>query len=68
MLTDLQIQHIKMESAPIWAQLIRRFGWIDIINNFVGPQIGYKLSVGDRISALLINICTDRRALYQVEE
>lgn len=57
-----------MQSAPIWAQLIRRFGWVRIVNDFVGSQTGYKLSVGDRINALLINICTDRSALYHVEK
>ncbi|WP_074951988.1 IS1634 family transposase [Alicyclobacillus macrosporangiidus] len=57
-----------MESAPMWAQMMRRFGWAAAINDFVGPQTGCKVSVGDRISALLINILTDRSALYRVED
>jgi transposase len=63
-----EIQYFKMESAPIWAQLIDRLGWVDLIDEFVGNSGQYKLSVGTRVKALLVNIATDRRALYQVEK
>ncbi|MCL6445395.1 MAG: IS1634 family transposase [Alicyclobacillus sp.] len=63
-----QIQYFKMESAPIWAQLIDRLRWVELIDEFVDASEQCKLSIGTRIKALLINIGTNRRALYQVEK
>ncbi|WP_169794278.1 IS1634 family transposase, partial [Alicyclobacillus shizuokensis] len=68
MLDNLEIQYFKMESAPIWARLIDRLGWVQIIDEYVGSSEQCKLSVGTRVKALLVNIATDRRALYQVEK
>ncbi|MCL6443557.1 MAG: IS1634 family transposase, partial [Alicyclobacillus sp.] len=63
-----EIQYFKMESAPIWARLIDRFGWVDLIDEHVSTSDQCKLSVGRRTKALLVNIGTDRQALYQVEK
>lgn len=50
-----EIQYFKMETAPIWAQLIDRLGWVRLIDEYVGGSDKCKLSVGTRVKALLIN-------------
>lgn len=51
----------------MWAKLIDRFGWVQIIDD-AAQRDDNKLSVGTRLKALLINIGTDRQALYKVQE
>ena len=55
-----------MGASAVLANLIDRFGWVKLIDDAVG-QDDYKLSIGTRIKALLINIGTDRKALYKVQ-
>ncbi len=56
-----------MGGTPIWARLIDRFGWVGKLNAR-GYHQDVKLTPGLRIKALLINILTDRKALYRIEE
>ncbi|MCL6444064.1 MAG: DUF4277 domain-containing protein [Alicyclobacillus sp.] len=62
------VSQFVVEAAPVFAELIRRWGWVERIDRKVpvGPE-DCRLSVGLRVKALLINILTDRRALYHVE-
>ncbi|GGI96476.1 hypothetical protein GCM10010885_02740 [Alicyclobacillus cellulosilyticus] len=61
------IRTFVMGPAPVLARLIDELGWVEIIDQAVGRS-DYKLSVGLRTKALLINVGTDREALYRVEE
>ncbi|WP_236011752.1 DUF4277 domain-containing protein, partial [Alicyclobacillus fructus] len=56
-----------MGPAPVLARLIDELKWVEIIDEFV-PRPDSKLSVGLRTKALLVNIGTNREALYRVEE
>lgn len=51
----------------MWSRLIDRLGWTKCIDEHV-QRDQCKLSVGTRIKALLVNIGTDRKALYEVEK
>ncbi|WP_245629139.1 IS1634 family transposase [Alicyclobacillus shizuokensis] len=61
------IRTFVMGPAPVLARLIDWLGWVDIIDQAVARS-DYKLSVGLRTKALLINVGTNREALYRVEE
>lgn len=65
LITDMR--HYIMGASAVWSRLIDRFGWVEMIDELVGRD-GCKLSVGTRLKALLINIGTDRKALYKVKE
>lgn len=54
-------------SSPIFAHLLDWLQWGQMIDNHVGRG-EHKVSVGTRTNALLINIATDRKALYKVAE
>lgn len=56
-----------MGASAVWAKLIDRFDWVHIIDD-AARRDDCKLSVGTRVKALLINIGTDRKALYKVQE
>ncbi|MCF8568609.1 IS1634 family transposase [Alicyclobacillus tolerans] len=59
--------HFVMGASAVWAKLIDRFDWVQIIDDAAWRD-DCKLSVGTRVKALLINIGTDRKALYKVQE
>ena len=61
------IRTFVMGPAPVLASLLEWLGWRKMIDICIGPR-GSKLSVGTRVDALLINILTDRKALYKVME
>ncbi|WP_303802764.1 IS1634 family transposase [Alicyclobacillus macrosporangiidus] len=61
------IRTFPMGSGPVIARMFDELGWGPIIDQRVAPG-PYKLPVWLRIKALLINIGTDRTALYRVEE
>lgn len=61
------IRSFVMGPSPVLARLIDWLGWVHIIDETV-PRPACKLSVGLRTKALLINIGTNREALYRVEE
>nr|WP_067935153.1 DUF4277 domain-containing protein [Alicyclobacillus kakegawensis] len=61
------IRTFVMGPAPVLARLIDWLGWVDIIDQGVSRS-DCKLSVGLRTKALLINVGTNREALYRVEE
>ena len=56
-----------MGASPLWSRLIDQFGWVEMVDKEV-DRTGDKLSVGTRLKALLINIRTDRKAIYKVQE
>ena len=56
-----------MGASPIFANLLEWLQWGQMIDDHVGPG-DYKVSIGTRTNALLINIATDRQALYKVSE
>lgn len=56
-----------MGASALWSRLIDQFGWVEMIDK-QADRDGDKLSVGTRLKALLINIGTDRKALYKVQE
>ena len=61
------IRPLVMGASALWSRLIDRFGWVEMVDQEAGRE-GDNLSVGTRLKALLINIGTDRRALYKVQE
>lgn len=61
------MQHFIMGASAIWSKLIDRFGWVQMIDEQAQRE-DCKLSAGTRMKALLINIATDRKALYKVQE
>lgn len=65
MITDMK-PYI-MGASAVWAKLIDQFGWVQMIDE-AAQRGDCKLSVGTRLKALLINIGTDRKALYKVQE
>ncbi|WDM02833.1 IS1634 family transposase [Alicyclobacillus cycloheptanicus] len=56
-----------MGASALWSRLIDQFGWVEMIDK-QADRDGDRLSVGTRLKALLINIGTDRKALYKVQE
>ncbi len=56
-----------MGVSAVWSRLIDRFGWVEMVDQEARRDCA-NLSVGTRLKALLINIGTDRRALYKVQE
>lgn len=62
-----ELRSFVMGSFPIFAHLLDWLGWRQMIDRHVGRD-NYKISVGTRVDALLINIATDRKALYKVSE
>ncbi|MCL6600472.1 MAG: IS1634 family transposase [Alicyclobacillus macrosporangiidus] len=62
------ISQYKVEVAPVFAELIRRLKWVERIDEMVSvkPE-DCRVSVGMRVKALLLNILTDRKALYRVQ-
>ncbi|MCL6443514.1 MAG: IS1634 family transposase [Alicyclobacillus sp.] len=69
MLDELNLVPVRLGSGPIWSWLIDRLGWVDLINRHVSVSPDdCRLSHGLRAKALLVNILTDRRALYKVQE
>ncbi len=62
------VSQFVVKAAPVFAELIRRLGWVERIDRMVPvrPE-DCRLSVGLRVKALLINILTDRKALYHVQ-
>ena len=69
MLDDLQFTTKKLGSGPIWSWMIDRLDWVTKIDELVevAPE-DCRLSVGQRVKALLVNILTDRKALYKVQQ
>ncbi|WP_274435607.1 IS1634 family transposase [Alicyclobacillus sp. ALC3] len=65
MIADMR--HYIMGASAVWSRLIDRFGWVEMIDKLAARD-DCKLSVGTRLKALLINIGTDRKALYKVQE
>lgn len=62
-----ELRTFLMGPAPIFAHLLDWLQWKQRIDRHVGRD-DYKVSVGTRVEALLINIATDRKALYKVAE
>lgn len=61
------MQSYVMGASAVWSKLIDRLGWVKFIDD--GTQWDdCKLSHGTRLKALLVNIGTDRKALYKVQE
>ncbi len=56
-----------MGPSPIFAHLLDWLQWGQMFDDHVGRG-DHKVSVGTRTNALLINIATDRKALYKVSE
>lgn len=56
-----------MSASALWSRLLDQLGWVQMVDEKVARD-GCKLSVGTRLKALLINIGTDRKALYKVQE
>lgn len=56
-----------MGPAPLFANFLQWLQWGKQIDQHVGHD-DCKVSVGKRVEALLINIATDRKALYKVAE
>ena len=52
-----------MGASALRSRLIDQFGWVEMVDKEV-DRTGDKHSVGTRLKALLINIGTDRKALY----
>ncbi|QSO52802.1 IS1634 family transposase [Alicyclobacillus curvatus] len=69
MLDDLKFTAKKLGSGPIWSWMIDRLGWVSKVDELVevAPE-DCRVSVGERTKALLVNILTDRKALYKVQE
>lgn len=61
------VRNFVMGPAPLFANLLEWLGWRKQIDDQVGHE-DCKVSVGTRVDALLINILTDRSALYKVTE
>jgi len=61
------MQHFIMGASAMWSKLIDQFGWVEFIDN-AAKRDDCKLSVGTRLKAILINIGTDRKALYKIQE
>ena len=61
------IRTFVMGAAPVLARLIDQLGWVPLIDQRTA-RYPCKLSVGQRVKAMLIDIGTDRTALYRVEE
>lgn len=61
------MQPYVMGASAVWSNLIDRFGWVDMIDTATEGD-DFKLTVGTRLKALLINIGTERKALYKVQE
>jgi transposase len=66
---DIHLVTLRLGSGPVWSWLIDQLGWVPIINHQVrvNPD-DCRLSHGLRAKALLINMLTDRKALYKVQE
>lgn len=69
LLDDLKLTTKKLGSGPIWSWMSDQLGWAAQVDNLVevAPE-DCRLSVGQRVKALLVNILTDRKALYKVHE
>jgi len=61
------LRNFVMGASPIFANLLEWLQWGQMIDDHVGPG-DYKVSIGTRTNALLINIATDRQALYKISE
>jgi transposase len=61
------LRNFVMGPSPIFAHLLDWLQWGQMIDDHVGRG-DHKVSVGTRTNALLINIATDRKALYKVSE
>jgi hypothetical protein len=66
---DIHLVSLRLGSGPVWSWLIDQLGWVPIINRHVRVNPDHcRLSHGLRAKALLINMLTDRKALYKVQE
>jgi transposase len=66
--TISSITPVNVGSAPLIAAIIDRMGIVERIDRMLPDDHTYKLSVGTRIKAILINILTYRKALYRISE
>ena len=56
-------------AGPILSAVARRIGLVEIIDGLVaGDATRCRLSPGERILALILNLLTDRQPLYQVDD
>ncbi|MCL6626284.1 MAG: DUF4277 domain-containing protein [Alicyclobacillus shizuokensis] len=69
MFDDFDMTTKRLGSGPIWSWMIDQLDWVNMVDSLVkvAPE-DCRLSVGQRVKALLVNILTDRKALYKVQE
>jgi len=61
------MQQFIMGASALWSNLIDTLGWVKLVDEKT-QRDDCNLSVGKRLKALLVNIGTDRKALYKVQE
>ena len=67
LLDDLKLTTRKPASGPIWFWMIDQLGRVNQVDGLisVAPE-DRRLSVGQRVESLLVNILPDHKAVYKV--